>query len=116
MAENKIVWNINSILNSLSKDERKNVKTNPADLAKKWGNLQVDFLKKLAELKEVDAQLHETLIAFSVALKKFKAELPQDQDKIFDVFRNLCQEHERVFREPAQSALVGLHIQTKTVI
>src|SRR5262245_19340112 len=58
MADNKIAWNINSILDSLSKDERKNVKTNPVELAKKWGNAQVDFLKKIKELQKVDAQMH----------------------------------------------------------
>lgn len=116
MAENKVVWNINSILNSLTKDERKNIKTNPAEVAKKWGVQQAEFLKKLAELKKIDDELHETLITFSVAMKKFKAELPQHQEKVYEVFRNLCQELDRAFREPAQATTKALHILTKAVI
>jgi hypothetical protein len=113
---NKLVDALKIVLIDVPPNERKKLKPDPMAIADKWGKVQVDMLKKLAELEALDKSLFEQRLSMGAAVKSIRDLLGKDHVKTVEILSKLCMEHDRVFIDPALSRLNSLQLHTNVKI
>lgn len=91
-------------------ETRKKLKPDPAPLLAKWGQLQAQFDKKLAELMALDQTMAGHVHGINAIFDDFGKHVPEHDHQSWALFRKLIAEHHRVFCKSVVERLNKAHV------